>query len=212
MTLLVLTIRAEASFFPADGPTVFRHKENKSFKNYDKSLRLLQFFEDEMASLVRKQGGQLKLVLEVENDKVNAQALREDNNWLIVVYGGIVNHPQVTAAELTLVLCHELGHHLGGVPTASRAGWSSCEGQADYWSALSCFKRLRPQDDAAQVALNLTQLYARQTSGRMPDLTCREETRLTRTFYGYPSPQCRLDTLLAGFLGERRPECWYLDI
>lgn len=40
-----------------------------------------------------------------------------------------------------------------------------------------------------------------------PDLSVVSKTDLQADFY--PSPQCRLDTMMAGVLGKDRPACWY---
>lgn len=210
-TSLALLAHAEASFFPAEGPAASTTKGRNSGEKSEKALSLINSFETQMAPLVSSRGGQLRLVVELENTKVNAEAIRLKDDWMIVVFGGLIRHPRVTEAELLMVLCHELGHHLGGSPTAARGGWSACEGQADYWSTQSCFLSLLPREDAVQVALNLTRLYATQTSGAMPELTCRDLHRPPRTHFGYPSPQCRLDTLVAGLAGEERPGCWFVS-
>lgn len=209
--LLINSGRTQASFFEGQGPRVSSKKSADSFFNHDKAATLLQAFQSQMSPMVSLHGGHLNLILETENPKTNAQAIRQGDDWNIIVYGGLIKHPEISEAELTLILCHELGHHLGGSPTAARDGWSACEGQADYWSTLSCYTQIRPQDDATQVALNLTRLYATQGYGDYPSLECRDSKRPQRTWYGYPSPQCRLDTLVAGIIGEARPSCWFVS-
>lgn len=212
--LFVLLINSgfvKASFFEGKGPSFFSKKSAGRFLKHDKAVSLLQAFQIQMSPLVSLHGGRLNLILDIENPKTNAQAVREGNDWNIIVYGGMTKHPDIGEAELTLVLCHELGHHLGGAPTAARDGWSACEGQADYWSTLSCFTQLRPKDEATQVLLKLARLYATQGNGSYPSLEYTETIRPPRTFYGYPSPQCRLDTMIAGLLGETRPACWFVS-
>jgi hypothetical protein len=55
-----------------------------------------------------------------------------------------------------LVLCHEMGHHLGGAPksTVYFKRWVSYEGQADYWGALKCFRTLFKEDDNIKLMEN----------------------------------------------------------
>ena len=209
VALLIVSGRAQASFFPGDGPGIPPTNASVGLLDHDKAAATLQSFEELMAPAVLQRGGRLHLVLEPENPKVNAQATREGKEWNIIVYGGLLRHPDLGEAELDLILGHELGHHLGGTPTAARDGWSACEGQADYWSTLACFQKLRPHDDGTLVALQLTQLYASMGHGATPGLDRREELPAPRTFYGYPTPQCRLDTLVAGLSGQPRPACWF---
>jgi hypothetical protein len=206
--LLIASGCAEASFFPGSGPRLPPNKASAPWADQDKALQAVQHFELRTAPLVSERGGHLRVVLETQDPKVNAEARREERDWGIIVYGGMLRHPRIGEAELTLVLCHELGHHLGGEPTAARGGWSACEGQADYWSTHGCFQRVRPGDDARAAALRLTELYATMSGGAFPSHEAKDETVRARTWFGYPSPQCRLDTLLAGLAGRARPRCW----
>lgn len=40
-------------------------------------------------------------------------------------------------------------------------------------------------------------------------LTSHDETKVTKTLQKYPSPQCRVDTWLAGLYNQPRPRCWF---
>ncbi len=73
---------------------------------------------------------------------VNAFADREGETFIVEVYGGLARDPMITEDAFLLFVCHELGHHLGGAPTAKNLGWPSLEGQADYFAALKCMKRV----------------------------------------------------------------------
>lgn len=46
-----------------------------------------------------------------------------------------------------------------------------------------------------------------ETNYETPDKSIAPETNLVPTYY--PSAQCRLDTLIAGYLGQERPACWW---
>lgn len=73
---------------------------------------------------------------------VNAYATREVDSWKVYVAGGIARSKGMTKDSLALIVCHELGHHLGGGPrTFLFEGWPSAEGQADYWASSKCLKR-----------------------------------------------------------------------
>jgi hypothetical protein len=70
-----------------------------------------------------------------------------DDNPIIKVSGALLRHPQTTIDDLYLLLCHELGHHLGGAPYKKRGNsgklsWSSAEGQADYYAVTKCLPRI----------------------------------------------------------------------
>lgn len=146
------------------------------------------------------------------NPRVNAEVVKENGLVAIVVWGGMISHPKMSAPTFYLLLCHELGHFLGGPPLKSRNGWSSTEGQSDYYSSINCVKDLG-LDEAQFIdaSLALTSIYAEVTNQSPPRLDTCDESVATRTNYGYPSIQCRLDTLLAGWNETARPKCWFFE-
>lgn len=83
------------------------------------------------------------------NDTLNAQALRFDQTRVVVIYGGLARHPSMTLDSLTLMICHEVGHHKGGAPyfpdILGNISWASAEGAADYYSVQGCFNQMAPQ-------------------------------------------------------------------
>jgi hypothetical protein len=189
------------SFFPEDKAPLNSSKLNLKF-----NLQVIERFVDKAETLVEAQGGKLVVIPEWNNPRVNALASRQEHIWEIHVYGGLLSHPELSEDEVTLVLCHELGHHLGGKPTASRGGWSSSEGQSDYWSGQFCAHLLEKPEESAE---KLARLYAETSAGSLPRLTEKDLKVVPRTFFGYPSAQCRLDTIIAGMKGWERPFCWY---
>ncbi len=54
--------------------------------------------------------------LEPLNPRVNAEVVKENGQVAIVVWGGMITHPKMTPNTFYLLLCHELGHFLGGTP------------------------------------------------------------------------------------------------
>lgn len=50
------------------------------------------------------------------DETVNASATQQGNTWVINMYGGLARYPIMTVDGMTLVACHETGHHLGGAP------------------------------------------------------------------------------------------------
>jgi hypothetical protein len=55
---------------------------------------------------------------------------------------------------MSLVVCHEIGHHIGGAPrkiSPWASPWASNEGQADYWATLKCLRRVWNDDNNAEV-------------------------------------------------------------
>ena len=73
-----------------------------------------------------------------KSDWVYAAADQKEYSWMIRVKGGMARHPLMTKDGLTLIVCHELGHHFGGFPFEYHWSGYSNEGQADYFAAHVC--------------------------------------------------------------------------
>ncbi|MBM3383225.1 MAG: hypothetical protein FJY29_12440 [Betaproteobacteria bacterium] len=94
--------------------------------------------------IVKGHGAKLKINRLWKDDTVNATAVQTDDLWEVNMYGGLARRPEVTPDGFAMVLCHELGHHLGGYVMARDAdmGWASNEGQSDYFATESCAKEI----------------------------------------------------------------------
>ncbi|MBA2405831.1 MAG: hypothetical protein H0V66_13730 [Bdellovibrionales bacterium] len=92
----------------------------------------------------------LKMNFKIENmweDKqVNAFAGVRGSDRYILLYGGYARHKLMTKDAFLSIICHEIGHHLGGFPKKAGNAWSSSEGQADYFSTLKCMKEVLKRD------------------------------------------------------------------
>jgi hypothetical protein len=102
--------------------------------------------------IVRRYGGVLQVERLWQSDTVNAGTLRRNDGktWVLNLYGGFARHPDITPDGYMLVICHEIGHHIGGAPKKvydSGISWSSTEGQADYFATLKCLRRVLRKDD-----------------------------------------------------------------
>lgn len=176
-----------------------------------------------------------KLIIEKNwaDATVDAYATRDDdNNPVVVMNGGLARHPQMTKDAFLLLICHEIGHHMGGAPKILRGnsglrGWSSAEGQADYFATSKCLPQFfrtgidvkifdsdldpatykvaltKCRDNACArvtlAGLAASKVFASLVSGTPePLLTATDSTKVSKTFYNHPNPQCRLDTYLSG--------------
>ncbi len=87
----------------------------------------------------------LQVVRYWSSDTPSASAWKhEDINGeisVIQINGGIARHPEINKDSFALIVCHEIGHHLAGGPMVWRF---SVEGQADYYGASACLRRLLP--------------------------------------------------------------------
>lgn len=107
------------------------------------------------------------------DDQISAYATRPvDGEFHITVSGGIVRAKGMTKDSLALVLCHELGHHLGGAPrTALYNGWPSAEGQSDYFATAKCLKKyyLELKNEEVDITSNIPEKIIQDCNSSYPN-------------------------------------------
>lgn len=101
--------------------------------------------------IVSGYGGNLQVKRLWSDGTVNAMASRQPGNvYLVQMFGGMARHPDMTKDGFALVACHEVGHHIGGVPRYSgdpQMSWASTEGQSDYFAVMKCLRKLFRNDN-----------------------------------------------------------------
>lgn len=100
--------------------------------------------------IVSSMGGRLSMNRLWSDNTVNASANRSGRTWKVNMYGGLARHPSITPDGFTMVICHEVGHHLGGAPKYKRwffNTWASNEGQSDYFASLKCLRKVWSEDE-----------------------------------------------------------------
>lgn len=129
--------------------------------------------------------GGVPLVVEADwsDETVNAFAYREADRWVVQIAGGMARAKFMTKHSLALILCHELGHHLGGAPRSFLYdGWPSAEGQADYWATSKCLKKyyktlghddILKDEIPKKAADSCMKVYRNPTDARVCNLTMR---------------------------------------
>jgi len=168
------------------------------------------------------------------DDTNQASAWREEDRRgeiaVLRIPGGIARQPIINADAFTLIICHEIGHHLAGPPLV----WKySVEGQADYFGVSDCLRRVFPKlpeysvlreattpeividrcqgvfDDrearvlcmrSAMAGARLARYFADKRHIGYPMFEMPEVLISHQTNMGLPSPQCRLDTYFAAAL------------
>lgn len=185
---------------------------------------------DLFGPIVRQHGGSLTINGNWGDSTVNASAMQLFGMWMVNMYGGLARRPEVTADGFTLVVCHEIGHHLAGFPFVS--SWGANEGQSDFFATNHCSK-LFWQDDAAGNArardtipaamkAKCDDVYGTQSEqdlcyrnvmagksladllaalkNQTVDFSTPDTSVVTATNNAHPAGQCRLDTYVAGSL------------
>lgn len=145
LLFLLMTFNSHASFLPTNKmeiPSIDKANDELLKKTYQPIVNeLLSLYE----SQIRSHNAHLVFEFDFSNKTVNAFANRSgDNNeiWHITFLGGLMRHPNLTKNIFAAVLCHELGHHLGGSPKKGLNHWATVEGQSDYFAANECLKKM----------------------------------------------------------------------
>ena len=107
-----------------------------------------------------------------EDKQQNAFAGMSGTDRFILLYGGYARQKLMTPDAYLSIVCHEIGHHLGGFPRKMNSTWSSSEGQADYFSTLKCMKEVLqrdPQNSPLADALDLPEQIKTQCRSQFSD-------------------------------------------
>ncbi len=182
------------------------------------------------APILKNFKGDLEVEGDWEDSTVNAYADRDGNVWKVYMFGGLARRPEITVDGFALVMCHELGHHVGGFPFVS--DWAADEGQADYFATQACARKLWGNDLAGneKAASSVNSIAKKKCNARWqspkdrnlcyrvagaslslarllgalegsrPDFSKPDATVVTETDHEHPKAQCRLDTYVAGGL------------
>ncbi|MBL6991622.1 MAG: hypothetical protein ISR65_17690 [Bacteriovoracaceae bacterium] len=161
--------------------------------------------------------------VEVLGDDSQQMQLPYDNIkvvHMLTLFGGLGELELMSRDGLALIACHELGHGIAGPPLKETG--ASTEGQSDYFATADClekvFQHLPIEDDltfheraiqAIEFGLIplLEEVEGVQTSVNSRSDEVAQELDLSPGYY--PSPQCRIDTLVDGISDLGRPICWY---
>ncbi len=105
-----------------------------------------------MEPLVKARGANLTVVKKWEDGTVNAYAEQSGKEWKVSMFGGLARHETITSDGMALVVCHEIGHHIGGAPLYSwKAGWAATEGQSDYFATTKCLRQVWSKDNNEEI-------------------------------------------------------------
>ena len=111
------------------------------------------------ASKITEAGGTLQVNRKWTDPTVNASAQQFGTTWVVNMYGGLARHPAINVEGFALVVCHELGHHIGGAPKIAGwygSEWATNEGGADYYATMKCLREYFAEDDNAAIVAEKT--------------------------------------------------------
>ena len=138
----------------------------------------------------------------------------------LVILGGTARIKEMSQDAFAALICHEIGHVIGGAPYQSIKGadWASLEGQADFFAASTCLPRyfaslgaqsleIRERTETAgyHLFLGLKQ-YSSETKNQALIRGKKPLPKVESTTQSYPSVQCRYETFRNP---SKRSSCWY---
>ncbi len=119
--------------------------------------RILSRIKNIYTPVIKKKIGRKLVVKYLEGVSFpTARAFLSDDSKeaVVLLTAGVVKHKSVTMDALALIICHEIGHHIGGAPFHTKERWASSEGQADYFATLKCFREFARYDDNVRLMEN----------------------------------------------------------
>lgn len=167
-TSVLYSSASQATFLPAN-KLYLEDKINITNRLTQRDFfQVINFVQASFAPIVASHNGQLIINGHWNDSTVNAFASRPQNNiWQIDMFGGLARRPEITLDGFALVICHELGHHLGGYPF-KRNDWAASEGQSDYYATQVCTRRIWAYDLQTNARFRYTASpFAKATCDRM---------------------------------------------
>lgn len=160
LPLLLLTPLANASILPENNLAIPVSEKNEGLSESQYNS-VIDKVEDVYRPIVEDKGRKLTIRRLWESSVVNAGTLRNGKEIIVKLYGGYARHSMITEDGYALVICHELGHHLGGLPrkiydATGEVAWPSVEGQADYFATLKCLRKVFREDNNVEAVKNLS--------------------------------------------------------
>ena len=227
-SMTILACDKEGYFFPKNNLSIPTDQKNTGI-NEVRFNAIIDEFQEIYTPIFKERGSIFKINKNWKSSVVNARAHRSSFTRFVTMYGGMARHPEMNELGFALVICHEIGHHLGGAPKADPI--MSSEGQSDYFASTKCMRRyLRtkalqaPSNNliakekcsevysnqteiehcmlTAEGGISLSRIFAQLTNLPMPRLDTPDQSVARRTNYRHAAAQCRLDTYFAGALCE----------
>lgn len=153
---IACTEDGKSGFLPENNLSIPAGMKNSGGLTEAQFNSVIDKLEEIYAPIVTSMGARLTINRKWTDATVNANATRL-GGWIVNMYGGLARHPSITEDGFALVLCHELGHHLGGAPKVGNLfnKWASNEGQSDYFATLKCLRKAFLNDNNNSVVRKL---------------------------------------------------------
>ena len=180
-------------------------------------VKIISLFQKELSAL------KYPLALDARWDSpyFGAGVSLYNNQFSLMILGGSTRIQGFTKEAYAALVCHELGHMIGGAPfqTIPGAEWSSSEGQSDFFAASVClpryFKSLgitheRIKEEIEAAGFEMMWAFKDIDSNNADKTIIRHHVykkTVSQTLINtYPDLQCRYETFRAP---EKRASCWF---
>ncbi len=141
-------------FVPENNLKIFSHTKRVGGITEEQFNGLIDKYEALYSPIIKTYGGELQVERKWTDPTVNAYAQQLGKTWRVSMFGGLARHDTITEDGFALVICHEIGHHIGGSPkkvSPWSSPWASNEGQADYFATLKCLRRGWENDNNEEI-------------------------------------------------------------
>jgi hypothetical protein len=155
---IACTPDAKEGFVPKNNLKIFAHQKSINGITEDQFNEVITKIETIYSPIISNMGATLQVERKWTDPTVNAYAQQMGNVWKVSMFGGLARHETITQDAMALVVCHELGHHIGGAPrkvSPWSSPWASNEGQSDYFATLKCLRRAWNNDNNEQVIASM---------------------------------------------------------
>jgi hypothetical protein len=157
--VLACTPDATEGFVPENDVKIYAHQKGRLGGLSQQQFNdVITKVETLYAPIVSNFGGNLQVERNWDDPTVNAYAQQNGKTWKVSMFGGLARHETITEDGFALVVCHELGHHIGGAPrkvSPWSSPWASNEGQADYFATLKCLRKVWNNDNNVEIVRNM---------------------------------------------------------
>jgi hypothetical protein len=147
--VLACSIDGKEGFLPKNSMNIPVNTKAPTGISEEQFNEVIDSVESIYSPIVSQMGGKLEVARRWTDGTVNAYAERDGETWKVSMFGGLARHRTITVDGFALVVCHELGHHIGGAPRYAGDDWAANEGQSDYFATLKCLRRVWLNEDNA---------------------------------------------------------------
>jgi len=155
---LIFALNIKAQTCPVDrsdyfclSPEMAPNSTIQVFDFYNVPIKIMSLFNSEISKL------NYPLILEAkwESPFFGAGVSLYQDEFHLMILCGMTRIEKMTLDAYAAIVCHELGHLLGGAPfqTIKGAEWSSAEGQSDFFAANLCLPRYFKSQNSAELEI-----------------------------------------------------------